>query len=124
MNKKQFYQLRHNIRASGWSWNGGNQLTKPDDWSRSCKMGRSMITGVAKTPTIALVAKTLDAGYNKPKDMDLNATDSGKYMRLVNEWKQYKRLKVGGRSKIWWQNFIRSNVRNDRAVFTHQLTSW
>jgi len=84
----------------------------------------SLLTGIPKNDDIALVCKTLKGMYDMPKDMDMHSLDSGKYMRLVHEWNQCKRLKAGRRTKIWWQNYMRSNTRKDSGVFTEQLTSY
>lgn len=120
MKRAQYYRLRHHIRASGWSWNGGSRLTK----ATSKYVKPSLAIGVAKTAAIALVGATLKGLYDNPKNMDMEAVDSGQFMRLVHEWEQCKRLKVGRRSKVWWQNYMRSNVRNDSGLFTEHLTSY
>jgi hypothetical protein len=85
-----------------------------------------MQTGTPKTPEIGAVSKTLKTNYDKPKPVDLEATDSGLYMRLFREWNQAKRMHPDNvyqnRPRVWWQNFMRSNVRNDSAMFSEQLT--
>jgi len=126
VNRRRYEQLRHNIRSSGWSWNGGSRLTQADEWSKNVGIGRSMQTGTPKTPEIGAVSKTLKTSYDKPKPVDLEATDSGLYMRLFREWNQAKRMHPDNvyqnRPRVWWQNFMRSNVRNDSAMFSEQLT--
>lgn len=121
MNREQYYRLRHNMRASGWSWNGGNRLTKEDNvpWPKA-----SMAIGVPKTETIGIVARTLKTLYEGPKVLaPEKETDSAGYMRLDLEWNQFKRRGLS-RTRIGWQNYIRSNVRNDRQIFADQLTEW
>ena len=123
MDRARFYQLRHDVRASGWKWNGGTQF----------RIGRTREytspLDPPKNKQLSLIMATLPDLYAKPLDRNMEATDSQvQYMRLVYEWKQVKTRVAEGRfegyTKIWWQNFIRCHVRGDRRIFTEQLTSY
>jgi hypothetical protein len=117
MNRATYYRLRHNIRASGFHWNWGSRFREKGSLSSS----------PAKSPEMQLVMSTLlnPQNYDRPKDMDLLSDSSDfKYLRLFNEWRWGKVRGRKDRTRVWWQNFIRSNVRNDRALFTGQLTTW
>lgn len=115
MNRKLWYKLRHDIRASGYSWNWGSRLTAN---------GRSLVTSEARDSKIAFVATTIEpAVYATPRVIDYENPDSGNFMPLYREWAQRKHR--GYRtSRIWWQNYMRSNVRRDSRLFTEQLTSY
>ena len=108
MNRQRYKQLRHNIRASGYSWNWG---------SRVC-LGSKYQYKEARTAEIALVLKTLlHPSYDKFEPIrPLHVLIKS---RSIGE--KDSRTPI---TKVQWQNWMRSNVRQDNRVFTEQLTSY
>lgn len=108
MNRQRYKQIRHNIRASGYSWNWG---------SRVCGGGEYQYKE-ARTPEIALVMKTLlHPSYDnfepiRPLYVLIKSRSIGQ---------KDSRIPI---TKVQWQNWMRSNVRHDNRVFTEQLTSY
>lgn len=114
MNRARYYRLRHDLRASGWEWNGGTGFAVQTPGSlvkRGLKYGGMQR---ARTHDIALVASTLSTGY-----------EGAYHGTLLEDWVGKRdNGSVAYTTRIWWQNLIRANVRQDRQVFTQQLTTY
>lgn len=115
MNREQYYKLRHHIRASGFSWNWGERVTIKRALRQNGEDSR-----VGKTRDLHLVLRTiLHPHYDKFEKL-----------RPLHVLIKHKRIgeKDGDnravRSKVIWQNWMRSNVRHDNRVFSEQLTSY
>lgn len=69
-----------------------------------------------KDERLALVGSTLlHPAYDKFEDVG----------GILDVWQRAKaRGFMEDRTRIYWQNIIRSNVRRDDRVFTEQLTNW
>lgn len=113
MDRAKFYALRHNARASGMDWNWGSRLRKG-----------GVSYGPAKTPPLEMVLTTIPhKAYDKPMIIDRVNANSAHLMPLHWEWEQRKRRGIKT-PRIWWQNFIRSAVRNQSRLFTEELISY
>lgn len=109
MNRQRYKQIRHNVRASGYSWNWGTRVCLGDEYQHK----------EPRTPEIALVMRTLlHPSYDKfetirPLHVLIKHCSIGE-----------KKDNRSPRTKIQWQNWMRSNVRHDNRVYTEQLTSY
>ena len=108
MNRQRYKQIRHNIRASGYSWNWG---------SRVCGGGEYQYKE-ARTPEIATILKTLlHPSYDKFEPIRLLYV----LIKSRSIGEKDSRTPI---TRVQWRNWIRSNVRQDNRVFTEQLTEW
>ena len=111
MNRDRYYLLRHHLRASGWEWNGGSKLAVQDASRYSKRSLRYGGKEHARTKDIALVAGTLSTGYE--------GVWPG---TLLEDWIKYKNGSYSHTTRTWWKNLMRANVRQDKQLFTEQLT--
>lgn len=98
------------IRASGWQWNWGSRIAPRKHTDKG-------YVNVHKNKEIELVMSTLlHPYYDKFEEMRPLYVMSRDGVRIGDG--------PGKRTKVHWQNWMRSNVRHDNRIYTEQLTSY